>query len=215
MRRPRWSCGCGGCARRREPGGGTRWGGGSCDVEEIQYDGNRPETVTEPIWVDVDGDGSDAVEAGADDCDDQTPGPPRPTEVAYDGVDNDCATEDLVDVDGDGPPRASRGDDCDDADRPRSPGSEACGDGVLTTATARTRTASSRSTGHHLRRPPGRVDAATGSTSRSAGALARALPRVRGGEPGRGGGAETTVLDGGLRGTALTVAPGTPITGSP
>jgi hypothetical protein len=65
--------------------------------------------------ADVDHDGYLACSEGLPDCDDDDPAShPGGTEVAYDGVDQDCDGEDLVDVDGDG--HAGPGDDCDDED---------------------------------------------------------------------------------------------------
>ncbi len=58
------------------------------------------------------------------DCDDtQATVSPAGTEIAYDGVDQDCSGADLNDVDGDGfVARQAGGDDCDDADASVHPG---------------------------------------------------------------------------------------------
>ncbi len=62
---------------------------------------------------DPDHDGHLACDPESPDCDDEDPGShPGGTEVPYDGVDQDCDGEDLVDVDGDGHPGPDE--DCDD-----------------------------------------------------------------------------------------------------
>ena len=65
--------------------------------------------------VDGDGDGYTTFDG---DCDDGDPKVnPAATELAYDGIDNDCSQGDLVDVDGDGIlGTPAGGDDCDDTD---------------------------------------------------------------------------------------------------
>ena len=64
----------------------------------------------------MDGDGFDATIVGGDDCDDEVfEININGIEVAYNGVDEDCSGEDLVDVDGDGfDATIVGGDDCDD-----------------------------------------------------------------------------------------------------
>ena len=68
--------------------------------------------------VDADGDGFFSVETGGTDCDDANAAVrPGSTDTPYDGVDQDCDGEDLVDADGDGYPalQATGGTpDCDD-----------------------------------------------------------------------------------------------------
>jgi hypothetical protein len=75
--------------------------------------------------VDADSDGFDTTS----DCDDTDPTVnPGATEVAYDGIDQDCDGQDLTDVDGDG---ADVPADCDDADPGRFPGNpEIADDGI-------------------------------------------------------------------------------------
>ncbi len=78
---------------------------------------------------DLDGDGyPDGV-----DCNDEDPDiHPDAAEVPYDGIDQDCDGEDLLDADGDGYDTAwFGGDDCDDEDPDVHPGAdETCGDTV-------------------------------------------------------------------------------------
>ncbi len=76
--------------------------------------GDEPCPDAEQDW---DQDGFDAIEYGGADCNDQRsdvyPGAP---EVPYDGIDQDCSGEDLVDVDGDGQAATEAGgEDCNDA----------------------------------------------------------------------------------------------------
>lgn len=65
---------------------------------------------------DADGDGYNSIYYGGTDCDDDDPNiNPGATEIAYDGVDQDCSGADLVDVDGDGfDAIIVGGNDCDD-----------------------------------------------------------------------------------------------------
>jgi hypothetical protein len=67
---------------------------------------------------DADGDGAENTACGGEDCDDAQPeNYPGATEVAYDGIDQDCNGADLADVDGDGANAlAAGGTDCDDDD---------------------------------------------------------------------------------------------------
>ncbi len=70
--------------------------------------------------VDNDGDGYAETDG---DCDDEDAAiHPGATEIPYDGVDQDCADGDLIDVDGDGFPGGPDGDDCDDTDASAWPG---------------------------------------------------------------------------------------------
>lgn len=67
-----------------------------------------------------------------EDCDDADsdiyPGAP---EIPYDGIDQDCDGEDLLDVDGDGVNGGAAGPDCDDAHALIFPGAaEICTDGI-------------------------------------------------------------------------------------
>jgi hypothetical protein len=78
-------------------------------------------TAAIPQSADSDGDGV----SRPDDCDDQDPASyPGAPEVPYDGVDQDCDGDDLVDVDGDGFDAlgVDDGTDCDDADPGTHPG---------------------------------------------------------------------------------------------
>ncbi len=72
----------------------------------------------------------DGYPAGPD-CDDSDATiHPGATEVAYDGIDQDCDGEDLVDADGDGyPGSAAGGDDCNDDSSTTYPGATEIGDG--------------------------------------------------------------------------------------
>lgn len=70
---------------------------------------------------DLDGDGFDGIIDCNDDNADVYPGA---TEIAYNGLDDDCSDGDLVDVDGDGYDSTSvGGDDCNDNDATINPGS--------------------------------------------------------------------------------------------
>ncbi len=68
--------------------------------------------------------------SGETDCDDEDPASwPGAPETPYDGVDQDCDGQDLVDVDGDGVPGPAE--DCDDDDPAVHPGAgEDCADGI-------------------------------------------------------------------------------------
>jgi hypothetical protein len=76
-----------------------------------------------PTANDIDGDGI-SVEQG--DCDDNDASIyPEAEEVPYDGVDQDCDGEDLIDVDGDGwEASETGGDDCDDQDASTNPAAD-------------------------------------------------------------------------------------------
>ncbi len=88
------------------------------------------------VSCDQDGDGYDAAgSCGGTDCDDDDASiNPGATEVAYDGIDQDCDGTDLDDVDGDGwvgPSAYGPGTDCDDTDATVYPGApETWYDGV-------------------------------------------------------------------------------------
>ncbi len=79
---------------------------------------------------DSDGDGYSSCTDN--DCDDTDPAiRPGVPEIPYDGVDQDCDGEDLLDVDGDGVNGGAAGPDCDDAHALIFPGAaEICTDGV-------------------------------------------------------------------------------------
>jgi len=108
-----------------------------CDGIDRDCDGAISEETT--LYIDEDGDGwgTDAVVAcpgeglasqGGDCDDDDSTVHPDAEEIPYDGIDQDCADGDLVDVDGDGSPY---GEDCDDDDGQRHPWFiETCGDGI-------------------------------------------------------------------------------------
>lgn len=121
----------------------------ACDGVDQDCDGVADNDAIDPLtwYADADGDGygdpataTEACEAPAttwtnraDDCDDgDATASPGGTEVAYDGVDQDCSGADLVDVDGDGHSGAAvGGDDCDDGDPEVFPGAaETAYDGV-------------------------------------------------------------------------------------
>lgn len=73
------------------------------------------------LWVDADADGVPVLW----DCDEADARRfPGAEEVPYDGVDQDCDDEDLVDVDGDGFDGGDAGEDCDDTDAAVFPGAE-------------------------------------------------------------------------------------------
>ena len=110
-------------------GDGSRPCAGDCDDADPALEG-----------LDVDGDGHSTCGGDCDDADpDRAPGS---AEVPYDGVDQDCDGEDLVDQDGDGYRGGVQGDDCRDHDAATFPpprlqdgsvasegGHELCGDG--------------------------------------------------------------------------------------
>lgn len=111
-----------------------------CDGVDQDCDGIADdEAIDQLMWyADDDGDGygdpataTEACEAPAttwtnraDDCDDgEVAASPAGTEVAYDGVDQDCSGADLIDVDSDGHAGVGAGgDDCDDGDPDVFPG---------------------------------------------------------------------------------------------
>jgi hypothetical protein len=89
-----------------------------CDREDNDCDGAVPTTET-----DDDLDGLSECEGDCDDTD--AASFPGATEVAYDGIDQDCNGDDVCDVDGDGYDAnegACSGDDCDDANADINPG---------------------------------------------------------------------------------------------
>jgi hypothetical protein len=105
--------GSGGTALPTSPTGGSGGGGTT-----------TPTTTTSPTTIVTTPDDQDGDGYGLDDCDDTDrsiyPGAP---EVPYDGVDQDCDDEDLVDVDGDGVAGIGAGGaDCADGDPSIYPG---------------------------------------------------------------------------------------------
>ncbi len=118
-----------------------------CNGIDDDCDGEVDEWLMVSVYSDMDGDGhgdpdtgvttcdptTDQVSVG-DDCDDGDETVyPEADEVPYDGVDQDCDGEDLVDVDQDGfvADQVEGGDDCDDEDPSIYPGaSEVCEDGM-------------------------------------------------------------------------------------
>ena len=120
-------------------GDGVSLCGGDCDEEDPGTYPGAPEACDgkdndcngyPDDGFDQDGDG--ASSCGGGDCDDGDPTiRPGVPEVPYDGIDQDCDGEDMVDVDGDGFAGGERGDDCDDTQVWISPGApEICSDGV-------------------------------------------------------------------------------------
>ena len=99
---------------------------GSPDFEDP--DGSRSDIgafggpeADDAFWTDEDEDGFVEVY----DCDDGDASVnPDAEEVPYDGLDQDCDGEDLVDVDGDGFEGGEDGDDCDDEDAAVYPGAD-------------------------------------------------------------------------------------------
>jgi len=107
--------------------------GDDLDVCEEVYDPKQEDADADGLGdacddcTDHDGDGYGFPGSGgtcAEDCDDTDPGAyPGAKEIPYDGIDQDCDGEDLVDVDGDGYfARERGGDDCDDNDASINPG---------------------------------------------------------------------------------------------
>ena len=121
-------------------------GGTDCeDGDAATYPGAAPGDSETGCMTDADGDDygastvSGTAEAGSD-CDDHSSSVnPSASEVAYDGIDQDCSGGDLCDVDGDGSDYDGAecfGQDCDDGDEAVSPllteaeDWELCGDGL-------------------------------------------------------------------------------------
>ncbi len=119
-----------------------------CDDLDNDCDGTVDEDAIDMTtwYADSDGDGYGDADstteacgeqpgyvANASDCDDASDeAHPGGTEVAYDGLDNDCDGGDLTDVDGDGfDAEEVGGDDCDDTDDYINPeGEDIVGDGI-------------------------------------------------------------------------------------
>ncbi len=110
-----------------DPGAGTL----GCDQPEDHVGNSEDCDDTDAALNQDDADG-DEWSTCAGDCDDEDPEvSPEATEVAYDGVDNDCLDGDLTDVDGDGyDAEIAGGDDCADLDADVNPGSAEGADGV-------------------------------------------------------------------------------------
>jgi len=99
-----------------------------CDGMDNDCNGNTDEGYDH----DLDGFYGDPECPGILDCDDYHDTVyPGATEVAYDGIDQDCSGADLTDVDGDGHDGGPDGDDCSDGDPDVNPSAaEDCNDGV-------------------------------------------------------------------------------------
>lgn len=93
-----------------------------CNAEKDSSPGESDSPVDGPVDDDGDDDGFPAGE----DCDDAAASVyPGAVEVPYDGIDQDCADGDVVDLDADGYDAVeAAGDDCDDADAAIHPGVE-------------------------------------------------------------------------------------------
>ena len=97
--------------------------GRTCEqLETIDDVNNRAIGASPPAIADLDGDGFDGIV----DCDDDNANVnPGATEIAYNGLDDDCSNGDLVDVDGDGYDSSSiGGDDCNDDDATINPATQ-------------------------------------------------------------------------------------------
>jgi len=102
---------------------------GENEVDHVQY--GSP--VITPVDNDLDDDGFDSLASGGTDCNDGDASiNPGATEVAYDGIDNDCDGSDLTDLDVDGFDSTIVGGlDCNDNDSSIFPGAiEIIGDDV-------------------------------------------------------------------------------------